>query len=89
VRILVAESRGFSPRAADRLAALGEVTLADLDADGLPAAAAGADVLFVRLRNRVDGALLDAAPGLRAVVSPTTGLDHLDQIGRASCRERV
>lgn len=78
MRILVAESRGFSPRAADRLAALGEVTLADLDADGLPAAAAGADVLFVRLRNRVDGALLDAAPGLRAVVSPTTGLDHLD-----------
>ncbi|GMV05471.1 MAG: hypothetical protein AMXMBFR53_17490 [Gemmatimonadota bacterium] len=78
MRILVAECRGFSPRAVARLEALGAVTLADLDAAGLRAAVAGTDVLFVRLRNRVDAAVLEAAPGLRAVVSPTTGLDHLD-----------
>jgi len=78
VRILVAESRGFSAAAERRLRELGDVTLADLDRPGLLAAAASADVLFVRLRNRVDAKVLAAAPALRAVVSPTTGLDHLD-----------
>lgn len=78
MKILVAESRGFSAHAAARLEELGEVTLGDLDRAGLPGAVSDADVLFVRLRNRVDAALLDAAPRLRAVVSPTTGLDHVD-----------
>lgn len=78
MRILVSESRGFSPAAVARLQALGDVSLADLDAEGLRAGVADAHVLFVRLRNRVDAAVLDAAPSLRAVVSPTTGLDHLD-----------
>lgn len=78
MRILVAESEGFSPAAERRLRELGDVTLADLDGPGLRAATAGAEVLFVRLRNRVDGRVLSAAPRLRAVVSPTTGLDHLD-----------
>ncbi|MDP2954981.1 MAG: NAD(P)-dependent oxidoreductase [Longimicrobiales bacterium] len=80
MRILVAESRGFSPAAERRLRGLGDVTLADLDRSGLLGAVAGADVLVVRLRNRVDGEVLAAAPGLRAVVSPTTGLDHLDLV---------
>lgn len=78
MRILVAESRGFSPAAERRLRELGDVTLADLDQAGLLSAVAGADVLVVRLRNRVDAEVLAAAPRLRAVVSPTTGLDHLD-----------
>lgn len=78
MRILVAESRGFSPAAERRLRELGDVTLADLDQAGLLSAVAGADVVVVRLRNRVDAEVLAAAPRLRAVVSPTTGLDHLD-----------
>ena len=78
MRILVAESRGFSPASERRLRELGDLTLADLDRAGLLGAVAGADVLIVRLRNRVDGEVLAAAPHLRAVVSPTTGLDHLD-----------
>lgn len=78
MRILVAESEGFSPEAAERLRALGDVTFADLDRRGLLATAGDAEVLFVRLRNRIDGAVIDAAPRLRTLVSPTTGLDHLD-----------
>ena len=36
------------------------------------------EVLFVRLGLQVDAALLAASPTLRTVVTPTTGLDHLD-----------
>ncbi len=78
MRILLAEARGFSPAAAARLRALGHVTEADLDQAALLGEVGSADVLFVRLRNRVDRNVLAAAPFLRAVVSPTTGLDHLD-----------
>jgi D-3-phosphoglycerate dehydrogenase / 2-oxoglutarate reductase len=78
VRILVAESTGFSAAAKQRLRELGHVTLADLDQAALLGAVGSADVLFVRLRNRVNRNILAAAPFLRAVVSPTTGLDRLD-----------
>lgn len=36
------------------------------------------DVLIVRLRHRVDGEIMDAAPRLKFIVSATTGLDHID-----------
>lgn len=77
-RIVVAESLGFSPAAAEALRALGSVTFADADRAELLRLAAGADLLWVRLRHRVDAELLAAAPRLRAVVSPTTGLNHID-----------
>lgn len=40
--------------------------------------AAAYDALFVRIGLRVDDALLGAASSLRYVVTPTTGLDHID-----------
>jgi D-3-phosphoglycerate dehydrogenase / 2-oxoglutarate reductase len=76
--ILVAEAERFSPQAVARLEQVGRVELADLDRPGLLAGVADADVLWVRLRHRIDEEVLAAAPGLRAVVTPTTGLDHLD-----------
>lgn len=36
------------------------------------------EILFVRLGVRIDAKVVDAAPSLRLVVTPTTGLDHLD-----------
>jgi D-3-phosphoglycerate dehydrogenase len=35
-------------------------------------------VLWIRLRHRIDRELLDAAPRLKIIVSPTTGLNHID-----------
>jgi D-3-phosphoglycerate dehydrogenase len=35
-------------------------------------------VLWVRLRHRIDDELLNAAPRLRVLVTPTTGLNHVD-----------
>jgi D-3-phosphoglycerate dehydrogenase / 2-oxoglutarate reductase len=48
----------------------------------------GHEVLFVRLGTRVDGTTIAQAPALRLVVTPTTGLDHLDvgALGAAGIR---
>lgn len=77
-RILIAESSGFSARAAAMLDGEGEVVMADLKYDGLLAEIGTADVLWIRLRNRIDALLLEAAPLLKFIASPTTGLNHID-----------
>ena len=56
-----------------------EVVEADLDRAGLLAACADIDILWVRLRNQIDTEVFDAAPRLKVVVTPTTGLNHIDQ----------
>jgi len=78
LKVLVAESSGCSPVAVDILRQLGDVELADLKFDELWAAAPNFDVLWVRLRHRISGVLMDHAPRLRAIATPTTGLSHID-----------
>ncbi|MFL5733353.1 MAG: hydroxyacid dehydrogenase [Chloroflexia bacterium] len=77
-KILVAESAGFSPEAVEVLRRAGDVTLADLDRDGLLGAVGETDALCVRLRNRIDGEVMDAAPLLTVIASLSTGLNHVD-----------
>jgi D-3-phosphoglycerate dehydrogenase len=78
-RIVVAEREGFPRAAVELLEQAGTVMiLEDLDRAGLEQAVGEADVLWVRLRHAIDGALLDRAPRLKAVVTPTTGLNHID-----------
>lgn len=77
-KILVAESTRFTSRAETILRGLGEVSLADLDRPGLLRAVIDAEVLWVRLRHRIDSEVLGNAPKLKFLVSPTTGLNHID-----------
>lgn len=77
-RILVAESRGFSARAAEVLGRAGELVLSDLHRPELLGAVFDVDVLWVRLRNRIDAEIMGAAPRLRTIVTATTGLDRID-----------
>ena len=79
--ILIAESAGFSSLAVRRLRERGDVIEGDLDRAGLLAAVPLADVLWVRLRNRVDDEVLNAATRLRVIVTNTTGLNHIDVVG--------
>ncbi len=76
--ILIAESEGFSPLAVRRLRERATVITADLDRPGLLAGVASADVLWVRLRHQIDAEVMDAGPGLRVIVTNTTGLTHID-----------
>ena len=52
---------------------------------GLKGRHPGVEVLFARLKYRVDGPLLDRFPSLRFVATPATGLVHLDL---AACAAR-
>jgi D-3-phosphoglycerate dehydrogenase len=76
--ILVSESSNFSSAAAKRLEQAGRVTWADLDRPGLLANVRQADLLWVRLRHQIDREVIDAAPQLKAIATPTTGLNHVD-----------
>jgi len=78
LRTLVAESQGFCTQAADLIRRIGDLELADLGRADLLEAVREADILWIRLRHRVDAEVLAAAPGLRIIVSPTTGLNHID-----------
>src|SRR3954466_10466810 len=78
-RIVVTESSGFSPAAARMLAELGSVRMLDIhDRAELLSLTAEATVLWIRLRHRIDTEVLDAGPNLRCIVTPTTGLNHID-----------
>jgi D-3-phosphoglycerate dehydrogenase len=76
--ILVTESSNFSEAAARRLIESGQTIFADLDRPRLLKASATADVLWVRLRHRIDREVMDASPRLKVIASPTTGLNHID-----------
>lgn len=77
-KVLVAESHDFSHQAVDLLSAIADVQLADLNREELLSYVKDADVLWVRLRYRIDAEVLSAAPHLTCIVTPTTGLNHID-----------
>jgi D-3-phosphoglycerate dehydrogenase / 2-oxoglutarate reductase len=88
LKILVSESGGFAERAAALLRQAGELTLADLDRERLLSAVGEADILWVRLRHRIDSEVMNAGQRLKIIVTPTTGLNHIDleEVGRRSIR---
>jgi D-3-phosphoglycerate dehydrogenase / 2-oxoglutarate reductase len=78
VSILVSESTGFSEKAAESLGRAGNLILAELDRGTLLSAVKKADVVWVRLRHRIDAEVMAAAVRLKMIVTPTTGLNHID-----------
>lgn len=81
VRILHAEPARYGPEERRIVEAAGDVDYVECDGQGaFVAALAGAPyaAAFVRIGLAVDAAAMDAAPSLRWVVTPTTGLDHID-----------
>jgi D-3-phosphoglycerate dehydrogenase len=89
IRIVVCESAGFAPAATAALTRLGEVIWRDCDRVSLLQSVADADVLWVRLRHVIDEEVMQAAPKLRWIASPTTGLNHIDLQAAASRGIRV
>lgn len=78
MNILIAECRNFSDEAAGILGEANTVRLADLSRHELAHSLAETEVLWVRLRHQIDEALLEEAPRLKVVATPTTGLNHID-----------
>lgn len=77
-KILIAESSEFSSQAVELLRQVGEIVLADVDRDGLLSAVQEADILWVRLRHRIDAEVMATARHLKVIVTQTTGLNHID-----------
>lgn len=76
-RVLCGEPENYSPAGLDAVRAF-----ADLDAETLTQAAfteraPGYDAVMVRLRLRVTAEMLTRTSSLRAVLTPTTGLNHI------------
>jgi D-3-phosphoglycerate dehydrogenase / 2-oxoglutarate reductase len=78
MNLLVAESRDFSPDALAALQRAAQVRTGDLTRAELLDALADVDILWIRLRSRIDGEVMDAAPHLKIIVTNTTGVDHID-----------
>ena len=74
VGLLIAEPDNYSEHALRMYRGLGPVWLGSKP----PGIKDPVEILVVRLRDRLDAAALTAYPELRAIVSPTTGLTHID-----------
>jgi D-3-phosphoglycerate dehydrogenase len=78
LRILNSEPENYSTEAASILSELGDVINGPLQREDLLAALPGLDILIVRLAHQIDSELLERANRLKAIVTATTGLDHID-----------
>lgn len=83
-RILNTEPRRLSEGARQALRALGEVTEIEADRELLTAHVGEYQVLFIALRNTIDREILDRAKALRCIVTPTTGVNHIDMATAAA-----
>ena len=85
IRILNAEPANYSAEARRILTSIGELHERSLTREELIACLPEFDVLIVRLRFQVDRGVIDAGRQLKAIVTATTGLDHID-VGYAQSR---
>lgn len=79
LNILIAEPRDYSAEALKIYASTGIVYLLPELNMPLEEAIANVHTLVIRLQYQIDASLLEKAPHLKFIISPTTGLDHIDE----------
>jgi D-3-phosphoglycerate dehydrogenase len=93
INTLILEATNYSPKAVATYRRMGSVWLHEAESDK------DVEILVIRLNYRIDGKFLDRYPSLRAVISPTTGLTHIDLeecrlrgieiVSLADCRDAI
>ena len=78
MRILNAEPCNFSPEAKAILQEIGEVVEESCDRNRLLEIVSDFDVLIVRLGHRIDKEVIEKGHQLKAILTATTGLNHID-----------
>jgi len=78
IRILNVEPQGYSDEARAVLRDIGDLVEGEQTREELLRVVPEFDVLIVRLAHQIDKEVLEAGSRLKAVVSATTGLDHID-----------
>tara|TARA_B100001142_G_C14314863_1_gene648086 strand:+ start:1198 stop:2142 length:945 start_codon:yes stop_codon:yes gene_type:complete len=85
MKILISEPYEFPDEAISILQLLGELTLKNCDRRELLEAIPTYDVIFTRLAHKLDKEFFDKSKNLKIIVSPTTGLNHID-LGEAKVK---
>ena len=78
LRILNTEPLGYSPEARRLLQELGELVEKEMSRAELLRRLGAFEVLIVRLAHQVDQEVIEAGGRLKAIVTATTGLDHVN-----------
>ena len=78
IKILNSESKDYSQEAYSVLLSLGSVQQSNLNRKSLLELIPEYDVLIVRLGNYIDKEIIDTATNLKAIITATTGLNHID-----------
>ncbi len=78
MRILITESRDYNSRALDLYREQGELLTLDGNFEDIVSHLPDVDIIVIRLRHQIDSDFLDAAGKLKYIVTPTTGLTHID-----------
>ncbi len=76
--IVILESSDYAPKALEIYKTIGKVTCFNDDEQDIGTHLEKATILIVRLGMHMDSAYLSALPHLKYIVSPTTGLNHID-----------
>jgi D-3-phosphoglycerate dehydrogenase / 2-oxoglutarate reductase len=77
-RLLISEPSGYSAEALHIYDNLGDVQLGPFSHAELLKRIEDIHVIVIRLGHKIDGALIKKGRNLLVIVSPTTGLDHID-----------
>jgi D-3-phosphoglycerate dehydrogenase len=86
-RILISEPSGYSAEAMHIYNSLGDVQLGTFSHMELLKRIEDIHVIVIRLGHKIDDALIEQGRNLQVIVSPTTGLDHIDLV--AAKRQNV
>lgn len=78
INILNAEPLGYSAEADALITQIGEVVAKEMSRAQLLKELERYDILIVRLAHQIDHEIINAGRRLRAIVTATTGLDHID-----------
>lgn len=88
-RILCGEPRNYSELALKTVASFAQLDAITLSQDEFAARSLNYEALMVRLQLRVTGDMITNSSNLKAILSPTTGLDHIDLHAARSCNVAV
>ena len=79
MKILITESRDYNPEALATYSKYGDLIAIDGNTEEIFAHLPSVEVIVVRIKHYLDQRFFEAGKQLRYIVTPTTGLTHIDQ----------
>lgn len=79
MKLLITEAKDYSPKALALYAGVANVFFYEPLHGSLEEAVVDMDAMVIRLNYKISRDLICQAPNLKFIISPTTGLDHIDE----------